>query len=129
MNFTQQREPRVGTRSFMCNMTGCGGMYVVQAVLEEQPGVERDELKCDRCGHENIVRRVEQGQPLPAPPAGAKPALVVGDHVRKVGGDYDFDGYVIAVFQKRRPPQPWRLVVEDDRGLCHIMSEKQLVRA
>lgn len=48
----------------------------------------------------------------------------VGDKVEKVGGDYRFDGTVVAVFAKLSGLV--RLVVEDDRGVLHIYSEKNL---
>ncbi len=48
----------------------------------------------------------------------------VGDEVSKVGGDYRFDGIVRAVFTKGSGSI--RLVVEDDRGILHIYSEKNL---
>ena len=49
----------------------------------------------------------------------------VGDRVAKLEGDYTFHGYVVAKFQKRSGV--WRFVVEDDRGLLFIFSDKQLV--
>ena len=48
----------------------------------------------------------------------------VGDKVSKVGGDYKFDGTVVAVFRKLSGAV--RLVVEDDRGVLHVYSEKNL---
>lgn len=50
----------------------------------------------------------------------------VGDNVSKVGGDYRFDGAVVSVFEKLSGVT--RLVVEDDRGVLHIYSEKNLVK-
>lgn len=50
--------------------------------------------------------------------------MQVGDKVSKVGGDYRFDGTVVAVFSK--VSGVIRLVVEDDRGILHIYSEKNL---
>jgi len=44
--------------------------------------------------------------------------------VRKVGGDYTFEGVVVAVFTKLSGKV--RYVVEDDRGVLHIFSDKQL---
>jgi hypothetical protein len=44
--------------------------------------------------------------------------------VSKTGGDYQFDGVVVTVFQKLSCQ--FRYVVEDDRGCLHIFSEKQL---
>jgi hypothetical protein len=48
----------------------------------------------------------------------------VGDKVEKVGGDYTFVGYVVAVFAKISGAI--RLVVEDDRGVLQVYSEKIL---
>jgi len=48
----------------------------------------------------------------------------VGDKVEKVGGDYTFVGIVVAVFEKLSGVI--RLVVEDDRGVLHVYSEKIL---
>jgi len=48
----------------------------------------------------------------------------VGDKVEKVGGDYTFVGQVVAVFAKLSGAI--RLVVEDDRGVLHVYSEKIL---
>lgn len=48
----------------------------------------------------------------------------VGDKVEKVGGDYTFVGIVVSVFQKLSGAV--RLVVEDDRGVLHVYSEKNL---
>ncbi len=53
----------------------------------------------------------------------------VNDKVAKVGGDYTFEGVVVAVFSKfPRPDKPRavRYVVEDDRGVLHIYSAKNL---
>ena len=48
----------------------------------------------------------------------------VGDLVEKVGGDYTFVGNVVCVFAKLSGAI--RLVVEDDRGVLHVYSEKIL---
>lgn len=48
----------------------------------------------------------------------------VGDRVSKVGGDYSFEGVVVAKFPKRSGVI--RLVVEDDRGLLFIFNEGAL---
>jgi len=48
----------------------------------------------------------------------------VGDKVEKVGGDYTFVGIVVAAFQKLSGVE--RYVVEDDRGILHVYSEKNL---
>lgn len=48
----------------------------------------------------------------------------VGDKVYKIGGDYTFEGVVVAAFQKLSGVE--RFVVEDDRGVLHVYSEKVL---
>lgn len=52
--------------------------------------------------------------------------IKVGDKVQKVGGDYTFEGTVAAVFPKVKNPIAIRVVVEDDRGILHIYSPKNL---
>lgn len=52
------------------------------------------------------------------------PIFPVGSKVSKVGGDYRFDGTVVAAFAKLTGQI--RYVVEDDRGVLHIYSEKNL---
>jgi hypothetical protein len=61
------------------------------------------------------------GQTYP-PPEG--PAFVRYDAVSKVGGDYIFDGLVVAAFRKMNGV--WRYVVQDDRGILHIFSAANL---
>ena len=51
-------------------------------------------------------------------------SLNVGDKVEKVGGDYTFVGIVVAAFKKLSGAE--RFVVEDDRGVLHVYSEKIL---
>lgn len=53
--------------------------------------------------------------------------LLVGDRVSKVGGDYRFDGHVVAVFVKLSGAV--RIVVEDDRGVLFIARPEQYRRA
>ena len=48
----------------------------------------------------------------------------VGDLVSKVGGDYSFEGVVVAAFVKQSGVD--RYVVEDDRGILHVYSAKNL---
>lgn len=48
----------------------------------------------------------------------------VGQSVKKVGGDYSFEGWVVAAFFKRSGAE--RYVVEDDRGILHVYSAKNL---
>jgi hypothetical protein len=50
--------------------------------------------------------------------------LEVGQLVEKVGGDYQFEGYVVAKFAKLSGAV--RYVVEDDRGVLHVYSAKIL---
>jgi hypothetical protein len=54
----------------------------------------------------------------------ASAAFKLGEHVDKVGGDYTFAGTVVAVFLKLGGAI--RYVVEDDRGVLHVYSEKNL---
>lgn len=50
--------------------------------------------------------------------------LSIHDKVEKIGGDYTFVGHIVAVFQKLSGQV--RYVVEDDRGVLHIYSYKNL---
>lgn len=50
--------------------------------------------------------------------------FVRGDKVGKVGGDYTFDGIVVSSFLKLSGQR--RYAVEDDRGVVHIYSAKNL---
>ncbi len=50
--------------------------------------------------------------------------LFVGNRVLKTGGDYSFEGEVVAVFKKRS--RVWRVVVENNDGILHIFSPAQL---
>ena len=50
--------------------------------------------------------------------------MKVNDEVEKVGGDYTFVGVVVADFKKLSGLR--RFAVEDDRGVLHIYSEKNL---
>lgn len=53
--------------------------------------------------------------------------LKIGTKVEKVGGDYTFAGVVVAAFVKLGGQL--RYVVEDDRGVLHIYSGKNLKKA
>ena len=48
----------------------------------------------------------------------------IGDIVEKVGGDYTFEGTIVAKFAKLSGKT--RFVVEDHRGILHIFSEANL---
>lgn len=48
------------------------------------------------------------------------------DLVSKIGGDYSFDGKVVSRFKKLSGVN--RYVVEDDRGVLHVYSSKNLER-
>ena len=48
----------------------------------------------------------------------------VGAKVSKKGGDYRFNGTVIGTFKKLSGV--WRYAVEDDRGVIHIYSARNL---
>ncbi len=50
--------------------------------------------------------------------------LFVDNKVFKSGGDYYFEGVVVAVFKKRNGV--WRVVVENKDGVLHIFNPKQL---
>lgn len=50
----------------------------------------------------------------------------VGDKVCKQGGDYRYDGIVVAAFSKAKNPNEIRYVVEDDKGTLHIFNDKNL---
>jgi hypothetical protein len=50
--------------------------------------------------------------------------MQLGDCVKKIGGDYTFEGVIVAKFHKLSGAI--RYVVEDDRGVLHIYSEKCL---
>lgn len=52
--------------------------------------------------------------------------LEIGRQVYKSGGDYRFFGTVVAAFQKLSGK--WRYVVENQQGILHIFSDKQLLR-
>jgi hypothetical protein len=48
----------------------------------------------------------------------------IGTKVAKRGGDYDFDGEVVAIITKKSGAI--RYAVEDERGLLLIMNERQV---
>lgn len=50
--------------------------------------------------------------------------MKINDKVIKTGGDYTFDGTVVAVFQKLSGKT--RVVVENEAGILHIFSESNL---
>lgn len=50
--------------------------------------------------------------------------FLVGDKVKKVGGDYTFVGVVVARFTKLSGLI--RYVVEDDRGVLHVYNDRNL---
>lgn len=50
--------------------------------------------------------------------------LKIGNEVEKIGGDYTFEGVVVAAFKKLSGVE--RFVVEDNRGVLHVYSEKTL---
>lgn len=54
-----------------------------------------------------------------------RPSYIVGDLVAKTGGDYRFDGVVVAAFEKLSGVK--RYVVEDDRGILHVYSDSNLI--
>ncbi len=52
---------------------------------------------------------------------------LMSDRVRNKGSDYRFEGLIVAMFQKR-DGGAWRCVVENDDGILHIFSAKNLER-
>lgn len=50
-----------------------------------------------------------------------------GDKVKKITGDYRFEGEVVAAFHKRNGMV--RYVVENDDGMLFIFNESQLERS
>jgi hypothetical protein len=54
--------------------------------------------------------------------------FIVGQRVVKEGEDSRFEGEVVAAFVKRNL-KTLRYVVEDDGGVLHIASERQLLLA
>lgn len=48
------------------------------------------------------------------------------DRVKKAGGDYTFEGVVVAMFNKRGGEV--RYVIEDDRGILLIMNPRQIIK-
>jgi hypothetical protein len=52
------------------------------------------------------------------------PGFQLFDYVQQHGGDARFEGQVVCVFKKKSGL--WRYVVEDDRGILHIFSDKNL---
>jgi hypothetical protein len=71
----------------------------------------------DLCGYlEVLIRKIQ----IPIRHSKFK----VGNHVVKVGGDYTFEGIVRAAFPKGSGVI--RYVVEDDRGVLHVYSDKVL---
>lgn len=50
--------------------------------------------------------------------------IIEGDKVKKVTGDYLFEGVVVAAFKKLDGKE--RFVVEDDRRALHIFSAANL---
>ena len=61
---------------------------------------------------------------LTDPVARSEGMFPVGSQVEKIGGDYTFTGKVVAAFQKLSGAE--RFVVEDDRGVLHVYSAKNL---
>lgn len=80
------------------------------------------------CAAENARIKSQHERALLDAPADVKMGgLSVGARVEKRGGDYTFEGVVVAAFHKRGGEI--RFVVENDAGILHIFSEKNLERA
>lgn len=96
---------------------------VITPRKEYVPGLYRD-------GQEAYAALVKLGygksvEPAPLPAIPNQRELSVGDHVEKVGGDYTFEGTVVAAFYKL-DTRSRRYVVEDVCGVLHIYSGKNL---
>lgn len=50
--------------------------------------------------------------------------IEIGRHYQKQGGDYQFEGICVAVFEKQSGVV--RVVLEDERGLLFIFNPSQL---
>lgn len=50
----------------------------------------------------------------------------VGERVKKINGDYTFEGEIVSAFKKKSGQI--RYVVEDDRGILHIFSPNNLIK-
>jgi hypothetical protein len=50
--------------------------------------------------------------------------FLIGQKVEKIGGDYQFDGEIVAVFTKR--DKTIRIVVEDDRGVLLVFNPRNI---
>lgn len=115
--------------------------YVIDDPVKLPPLSEREVREAGRThfvgddcpgGHRETTQNPETA-PAHAPETSAPPSppsstdvgsWKVGDAVRKVGGDYRFDGIVRAAFTKGSGLP--RYVVEDDRGVLHIYSDTNL---
>lgn len=76
--------------------------------------------------HRLVKRSGVMRTECPDQPPTTTPDLHVGDKVSKTGGDYHFDGTIVSEF--RKISGLIRYVVEDDRGVLHIYSAKNLTR-
>jgi hypothetical protein len=52
--------------------------------------------------------------------------MFIGQRVKKIGGDYDFEGFVVAIFHKHNQDTVHRVVIENDDRILHIFSPYQL---
>lgn len=89
-------------------------------VFENDPKVEELFLGYGPKAFEFAVKVLNGDTEMPVD----MPAFHVGSSVRKTGGDYRFEGTVVAVFPKLSGQV--RYVVEDDRGVLHVYSVKNL---
>ena len=51
--------------------------------------------------------------------------MIIGQKVKKIGGDYTFEGIIVSKFNKLSGKE--RFVVENEQGILHIFSENNLV--
>jgi len=90
-------------------------------IFENDAGVERSFEEYKFRARDFVVRTLNGEIEEPAT------RFKRGDPVQKVGGDYTFEGIVVSVFPKLSGQE--RYVVEDDRGVLHVYSEKNLTDA
>lgn len=99
---------------------------VLESITQEMLTAIKNDLitrpKCEKAEPKNTCADKAAGCTLDGV---MKPGFKVGQSVSKKGGDYRFDGFVVAAFNKISGEV--RYVVEDDRGILHIYSDKNLV--
>jgi hypothetical protein len=89
------------------------------------PKMELDKLRKENYVLRNMLEIVHQLTKNIQPEE--KFNFVLGDKVRKIGGDARFEGTIVSVFLKL-DNETERYVVEDDRGLLMIYSPRDLMK-